>query len=61
MQQWTQNAQTQADVEVFILDQLYAMLPRPPFTEEDTREVASRVYEYVWQRSASGFPFAPAA
>ena len=61
MEQWTQNTQTQADVEVFILDQLYTVLPRPPFTDEDTQRIAGRIYEYVWQRSASGMPFIPAA
>ena len=29
-------------------------LPRPPFTEAETEEIAARVYDYVWQRSASG-------
>jgi len=61
MEQWTQNTQTQADVEVFILDQLYTVLPRPPFTDEDTQRIAGRIYEYVWQRSASDMPFMPAA
>ena len=51
---WLQNATTQAEVKVFILDRLYESLPRPPFTEAETEDVASRVYDYVWQRSASG-------
>ncbi len=51
---WLRNATTQAQVKVFILDRLYESLPRPPFTEEETEKVASRVYDYVWQRSASG-------
>ena len=54
MQGWTQKAATQAEVRVFILDQLYAALPRPPFTESETEEIAARVYDYVWQRSSSG-------
>ena len=32
----------------------YQALPRPLFTETETEEIASRVYDYVWQRSASG-------
>ena len=48
------GAATQAEVKVFILDKLYGALPRPPFTDTETEEIASRVYEYVWQRSASG-------
>jgi type I restriction enzyme R subunit len=54
MQDWTQKATTQAEVRVFILDRLYGALPRPPFTEKETDEIAVRVYDYVWQRSASG-------
>ena len=51
---WLQHATTRAEVKVFILDRLYESLPRPPFTEADTEDVASRVYDYVWHRSASG-------
>jgi len=51
---WTQKTTTQAEVKVFILDTLYRSLPRPPFTEDETSEIAERVYDYVWQRSASG-------
>jgi type I restriction enzyme R subunit len=54
MHDWTQNAATQAEVKVFILDKLWQSLPRPPFTDEETEGAASRVYDYVWQRSASG-------
>ncbi|MBL0311605.1 MAG: hypothetical protein IPP78_02590 [Holophagaceae bacterium] len=54
MREWTKKAATQADVQVFILDNLYRSLPRPPFTEADTDTIAQRVYEYVWQQSASG-------
>ncbi|MGH8643518.1 MAG: type I restriction endonuclease subunit R [Gammaproteobacteria bacterium] len=54
MQDWTQKTATQAVVKVFILDNLYQSLPRPPFTEVETEEIAARVYDYVWQRSASG-------
>ena len=41
---WPQNAATQAQVKVFILDRLYESLPRPPFTEAETDDVAARVY-----------------
>jgi type I restriction enzyme R subunit len=54
MQDWTEKAATQAQVKIFILDTLYEALPRPPFTEADTEEIAEHVYDYVWQRSASG-------
>jgi type I restriction enzyme R subunit len=54
IQDWTQKTTTQAEVKVFILDNLWQSLPRPPFTDEETEEAANRVYDYVWQRSASG-------
>ena len=57
---WLQNATTQAEVRIFILDRLYESLPRPPFTDTETEDIASRVYDYVWQRSASGQDLAAA-
>ena len=57
---WTQNATTQAEVKVFILDNLWQSLPRPPFTDEETHELAAKVYDYVWQRSAGGYGLAAA-
>jgi type I restriction enzyme R subunit len=54
MHDWTQKTATQAEVKVFILDSLYQALPRPPFSEPETETIAARVYDYVWQRSASG-------
>lgn len=51
---WTQNATTQAEVKMFILDNLWRSLPRPPFTEQETEDLAARVYEHVWHRSATG-------
>ena len=54
VQGWTQKTSTQAEVKMFILDKLYLELPRPPFTDPDTEQAAERVYQYVWQRSASG-------
>jgi type I restriction enzyme R subunit len=54
MENWTEKAATQAEVRVFILDNLYRALPRPPFSEAETEEIAVRTYNYVWQRSASG-------
>ncbi len=54
MPAWTQHVQTQAEVKVFVLDNLWRSLPRPPFTEQETEALSARVYDYVWQRSASG-------
>jgi len=43
---------------MFVLDNLWQSLPRPPFTDNDMADRAGRVYDYVWQRSARGYPFA---
>ena len=49
-----EKEQTKADVEVFILDEVYASLPTPPFTADEKKAVAADVYAYVWQRAVSG-------
>jgi type I restriction enzyme R subunit len=54
MPDWTQNTSTQAEVKIHILDHLWQTLPRPPYTEQETEQVAARIYDYVFQRSASG-------
>jgi len=54
MYDWTKNTSTQAEVKICILDNLCQNLPRPPFTDEETETLASRVYDYVWQRGARG-------
>ena len=54
MPTWTRIRPLQAEEKVFILDNLWQSLPRPPFTDEDAQTLAGRVYDYVWQRSASG-------
>jgi type I restriction enzyme R subunit len=46
---------------MFILDNLYTSLPRPPFTDDETDSLAGRIYDFVWQRSAAGAMFAAAA
>jgi type I restriction enzyme R subunit len=54
LERWTEKEQTQAEVETFILDNLYMHLPSPPFTEEDKQDAAKMVYQHVWQQSVSG-------
>ena len=49
-----EKEQTKADVEVFILDQVYASLPTPPFTAEEKKAAAAEVYAHVWQQAVSG-------
>ena len=50
MPTWTKNAATQADVQMFILDNLYTSLPRPPFSDEDMEALAARLYGFVFQQ-----------
>lgn len=54
MPNWTKNATTQADVQMFILDSLYASLPRPLFSDDDAEALAQRLYSFVWQESGRG-------
>jgi type I restriction enzyme R subunit len=49
-----EKEQTKADVEVFILDEVFASLPTPPFTPEEKKLVAGNVYAHVWQQAMSG-------
>ncbi len=53
-ERWTEKEQTQAEVEVLILDSLCTALPTPPFTEAEKEAAAKRIYHHVWQQSASG-------
>jgi len=50
---WTEKEQTQAEVQTFILDHVFMVLPEPPYTPEDKQSVAERVYRHVWQQSLS--------
>ena len=54
LQRWTEKEQTRAEVEIFILDNLYHLLPSPPFSDEDKQEAADLVFEHIWQQSAAG-------
>ena len=49
-----EKEQTKADVEVFILDEVFANLPTPPFTAEEKKAVARNVYAHVWQQAMNG-------
>jgi type I restriction enzyme R subunit len=53
-EQWTRKQETQAEVETLILDHLFTDLPSPPYTDADKQAVASQVYQFIWQQSASG-------
>ena len=49
-----EKEQTKADVEVFILDSVFASLPPPPFTPDEKKLVAANVYTHVWQQAMNG-------
>ena len=49
-----EKEQTKADVQVFILDEVFQSLPTPPFSAEEMELVASNVYAHVWQQAMSG-------
>jgi type I restriction enzyme R subunit len=49
-----EKEQTKADVEVFILDRVYASLPTPPFTVAEKDVVARNVYAHIWQQAVKG-------
>ena len=49
-----EKEQTQAEVETFILDNVYTSLPAPPFTDDEQQAAATMVYQHVWQQSAAG-------
>ncbi|MEM5387874.1 type I restriction endonuclease subunit R [Paraburkholderia phymatum] len=49
-----EKEQTKADVEIFILDEVFARLPDPPFTPAEKKLVAFNVYAHVWQQSVGG-------
>ena len=49
-----EKEQTKADIKVFILDEVYASLPTPPFSPEEKEAVAAEVYTHVWQQAVRG-------
>ena len=51
LNRWTEKEQTQAEVETFILDQVYQELPEPPYTPDDKQQVAALVYRHIWQQN----------
>jgi type I restriction enzyme, R subunit len=53
LEHWTDKEQTQAEVEVSILDHAFQTLPVPPFTTDEIQIAAKKVYQHLWQQSAS--------
>jgi type I restriction enzyme R subunit len=54
LDRWTEKEQTQAEVETFIMDQVYLSLPDPPYTPQDKADVAQLVYQHIRQQSLHG-------
>lgn len=54
LDRWWEKTQTQAEVQTFILDNLFLNLPNPPFNDGQKQEAANRVYQHIWRQSASG-------
>jgi len=52
LERWTEKEQTQAEVEVFILDKIYESLPTPPFDDDEKQQIALLAYQHIWQQSA---------
>ena len=49
-----EKEQTKADLEVFILNEVFGKLPTPPFSIEEKNAVASDVYTHIWQQAVGG-------
>ena len=49
-----EKEQTKAEIEVFVLDQVYTSLPTPPFSVEEKAQVAREVYGHIWQQAVRG-------
>ena len=51
MDHFREKEQTKADIEVFILDEVFASLPTPPFSVEGEEQVAKSVHRGKRERS----------
>lgn len=56
LESWTEKEQTRAEVETFILDEVFRELPSPPFTDEQKQHLAQLAYQHVWQMGAQYQP-----
>jgi len=51
---WTAKEQTQADIKIFVIDQVFASVPQPPYSPEEAEQMAERIYEYIFQKAVGG-------
>ena len=54
MDHFREKVQTTADIEVFILDEVFASLPTPPFSVEEKERVAKSLDAHIWQQAVRG-------
>ena len=53
-QDWNAKEPTKAEVEELILQEVFTLLPTPPFDEAEKMALAGRVYQHVWPQSCAG-------
>jgi type I restriction enzyme R subunit len=58
---WIAKEPTKAEVEVLIQQEVFTLLPDPPFDEDEKVAPAERVYQHVYAQSAAGALGAQAA
>ena len=46
-----EKEETKADVEVLILDKVFAILPIPPFTDDEKKAVVADIYTHIWHKA----------
>jgi type I restriction enzyme R subunit len=51
---WIAKEPTKAEVEVLIQQEVFELLPDPPFNEDEKLTLAERVYQHVFSQSAAG-------
>jgi type I restriction enzyme R subunit len=51
---WTAKEPTKAEVEVLIQQEVFELLPDPPFYEDEKLALAERVYQHVYAQSTAG-------
>ena len=51
---WISKEPTKAEVEVLIQEEVFTLLPDPPFDEDQKLSLAERVYQHIYQQSAAG-------
>lgn len=57
LDQWTEKESTRAMVETAVLDQVYELLPSPPFSPSDKDALAESVFRHLWEQTDSrNFP-----